>query len=347
MEYKVTVIIPTYNVEKFIHKTVNSIKNQTIGFENIELIIVDDNSTDSTKSILNEYEEKYPNVKCFYLKENTGSPSSGRNIGMDNASSKYIMFLDADDVYRDSMCEVLYKTIEEYNADIVTCRFYISQDGKNLKEKSILDEKSEITVLNSIDDDDSLFIAGTIWNKIYKRSFLLENDIHFITNEYNEDAYFSIQVYTMASKIVSLNKYYGMCYNLRESDDEKSISHTFSKSSFVKMYKGFKRILNYLDEINKSYPQMEYQLLIGFTKWNLLSECEDDKKIKIYKEFKSKYKEYGLFFRLENLPLSRNILMNCFMKFICFNEFTFKFTLKVFNMGWFKQKLEKSHFLKK
>lgn len=75
MEYKVSVVIPTYNGEEFIDDTINCLKNQTIGFENIEIIIVDDKSEDSTREILKKYSQEYFNIKCFYPKTNSGTPS--------------------------------------------------------------------------------------------------------------------------------------------------------------------------------------------------------------------------------------------------------------------------------
>ena len=150
--------------------------------------------------------------------------------------------------------------------------------------------------------------------------------------------------FTKASKIVSLNKYYGLYYNIRDDEEDSSTCNSFNRTNYIKMYKGFKRILNYLEENNRSYPQFEYQLLIGFSKWTLLSECENENKIKIYKQFKRKYNGYSLFFRLENLSLLKNILINCFMKVVCFNEFSFRTVLKILDIKWFKQKLQNSHF---
>lgn len=83
MNPKVSVIVPTYNAEDCLMNAVNSIINQTIGFENIELILVDDNSNDGTKEILRELSETHENVISIFLDENTGSPSKPRNIGME------------------------------------------------------------------------------------------------------------------------------------------------------------------------------------------------------------------------------------------------------------------------
>ena len=87
MNYKISIIIPIYNAQDTLKIAINSVINQTIGFENIELILVDDKSTDKSKDIINNYSNKYDNVKSIFLKENNGSPSKPRNIGIDNVTS--------------------------------------------------------------------------------------------------------------------------------------------------------------------------------------------------------------------------------------------------------------------
>ena len=100
MEYKVSVIIPVYNAEENLKKTVQSVINQSIGFENIELILVDDASTDTSKKIIEYLSNKYSNIVPYFSKKNHGAPGFGRNIGLKLATSKYVMFLDNDAEYQ-------------------------------------------------------------------------------------------------------------------------------------------------------------------------------------------------------------------------------------------------------
>lgn len=322
----------------------NSVLNQTFGYENIEIVIIDDNSNDNTKDILKELSQKYDNIKIMLMEENSGSPSKGRNIGIRESTSEYIMFLDQDDFYKEDICEKLYNAAKEYDADIVNCRIYLSKEGTNIKERNILDKKEEVMELNSIDEDPSLLISTSIWNKIFKKSFLLENDINFAVNELYEDTYFNVQAFIKASKIISLNDYYGFYYNIRESEDDKSTSKTFSKENLTKMYKGFKNIFNTLEKNGKTFPEFESQTLMGLTKWILLSDCEKEYKLKIFKELEEYYKKYNLFLRLENVSLIKNILMNVFMKFIGFNEICFKLVLKLFDFKFLRKKLQSFHY---
>lgn len=114
---KVSVIVPVYNGKKYINKCINSILRQT--FKDIEIILVDDGSTDNTFDILREYEKKFPNVKVI-PSINLGA-GGARNIGLDASQSEYILFVDADDFLREDMIEVLYKNAVSNDADITRC----------------------------------------------------------------------------------------------------------------------------------------------------------------------------------------------------------------------------------
>ena len=119
--YKISVIMPIFNVEEYLENTLKSVINQTIGFENIELILVDDCSTDNSREIIEKYSNDYPNIKKIFLEKNTGCPGIPRNIGIRNATSDYIMFIDHDDEYFPEICDKLYNTIISEDADIVVC----------------------------------------------------------------------------------------------------------------------------------------------------------------------------------------------------------------------------------
>ena len=111
--YKISMIIPTFNAEKDLERAISSLMKQTIGFENIEVLLVDDLSTDNTRKVILEYAEKYNNIKYIFLESNSGTAGKPRNIGIENASSEYIMFLDNDDEYIPEACEILYDKISK------------------------------------------------------------------------------------------------------------------------------------------------------------------------------------------------------------------------------------------
>ena len=133
-EYKLSIIVPTYNLENEIDKTFKSIKSQSIGFENIEVIFVDDNSTDDTLNILNGYAKEYDNVTVISTDENSSYGGKPRNIGLKHSTADYVLFLDGDDQLLINACGVLFDKIVYSYADIVIGRA-VKQD---LAEDTIL-----------------------------------------------------------------------------------------------------------------------------------------------------------------------------------------------------------------
>ena len=202
--YKVSVIIPVYNSEKFLESTILSVVNQTIGFENIELLLVDDSSTDSSREIINKFSKQYDNIKSIFLDENHGCPGPARNIGIAKATSEYIMFLDNDDQYEKHLCEKLYETIKKTNSDIVDCRFNQIDNISSKSSPKLYDEEIKI-ITENIGYYENIYI----WTKIYKKSIIMNNNIQFISQGVNEDALFCTEYFMNAKKLVSLTEYVG------------------------------------------------------------------------------------------------------------------------------------------
>ena len=124
-KYKVSVIVPTYNSGLFLNAFFDSIMYQSIGFENIEVIFVDDCSNDEyTLYLLKLFDENFSNVKSVFLEENDGFPGKGRNIGLNFADSEFVIFSDHDDTYVPQAFEVLYNTAIENDADMVITNYY-------------------------------------------------------------------------------------------------------------------------------------------------------------------------------------------------------------------------------
>ncbi|MDR2966367.1 MAG: glycosyltransferase [Methanobacteriaceae archaeon] len=128
--------MPIFNAEKNLKNALDSIVNQTIGFENIQVIMVNDCSTDESKNIINKYSEKYKNFISIHLKKNTGGAYGPRNIALKLATGKYLMFLDSDDSYEEDTCEILYNEISSNDVDIVFARYKRIYNEKNIVRKS-------------------------------------------------------------------------------------------------------------------------------------------------------------------------------------------------------------------
>lgn len=197
---KVTVVTPTYNSEDFIDKTIKSVMNQTIGFDNIQFIIIDDCSTDSTPSIIKTYAKKHKNICAVLLNKNTGSPGTPRNIGIELAISNYITFLDGDDWLAPDGLEHLYNIMEETDDDYVV--------GKTVKAQSagesIIGEWASIKERRSISPFDvpHFFYHMGPTARMMRLSVIRENDIGFPEMKFGEDRYFFFK-YLLCSKSVS------------------------------------------------------------------------------------------------------------------------------------------------
>lgn len=186
MTPRFSVIIPVYNGERFLEKAIESVIQQTV-FEKLELILVDDGSTDGTKKICDEYEKKFANIFALHCK-NAGV-SAARNAGIAHARGEYLTFLDSDDIYEPTFIE---KLLEHGDCDLVCCDYYC----KNKNEKNLA-EIFDCGKLKSIEFD-TIFYKKiickefyTCWNKLYKKSIILENKISFPEGvKYGEDMMF-------------------------------------------------------------------------------------------------------------------------------------------------------------
>ena len=211
MQYKVSVIIPCYNSETTLKRCIDSVINQTLGFENIELIIYYDASKDSKREIIQYYEKKYENVIPIYSNENSGSPVAGRNKGMEIASSEYIMFMDNDDEYNEDICQRLYNYIEKENVDLVGCNYCTINNFGIVKGSCYLNVPHYENLNESIlikDDNIIFFSDWFIWNKIFKKSIIEKNNIKF-PDKHSEDLFFCIEYFAKINSLIYIENYYG------------------------------------------------------------------------------------------------------------------------------------------
>lgn len=204
---EISIIIPCYNVEKYLMRCFVSLENQTIGIENLELIFVDDASTDGTWGIIQKIENEYPqNVIAVHCDEN-GRQGRARNIGMTYATTEYIGFVDSDDWVEPNMFEILLDEMVKNNRDIVYCRFF-RDNGIEVKEHK-LDGTAAYLFIDS-EEKRKEFIRSNclgygVWDKIYKKDFLEKNNIYFPECVAYEDIFFSGLYYLYAERIAIVN----------------------------------------------------------------------------------------------------------------------------------------------
>lgn len=199
---KISLVVPVYNVENYIEKCLDSIINQSLA--NIEIICINDGSTDNSLEILNSYAKDDDRIKIFTFENKGLGPS--RNRGIDRANGEYIAFVDSDDWLKLTFCEEIYKTASKTNSDIVL--FNAIEEYNDYKKKRIYFSKDLINDDNFIFDfrwnsDIILNSYFTAWSKLHRTEFLKENNIRF-PNSLFEDMEFQVESYLKAN-VMSYN----------------------------------------------------------------------------------------------------------------------------------------------
>lgn len=210
MEKLVSIIIPCYNVEKYIQRCIDSLVSQTIGLDALEIILVDDCSTDSTWECLTAYERQYPDSIIIIHCDKNGRQGRARNIGLQYASAAYIGYVDADDWVEPDMFEALYRKCTEQDCEIAMCQSWREYETakEHLPKKTGKDDR--ILQIDTLDKR-KLFIACSsiefgVWNKLYKTELLKENNIHFPEGLAYEDHYFCMLLYFYVKRIYILEE---------------------------------------------------------------------------------------------------------------------------------------------
>jgi len=239
----VSIIIPIYKAEKYLERCLESVLHQT--YKNIEVILVDDGSPDSSPLICDSYKEKDGRVKVVHS-ENYGQ-SMARNKGMELASGKYISFVDADDVLVHDAIEKLIDIAEKGGYDIVSGNYF--RVGEEIKISSISYSSGEINKYGCKDHrkrynlykTSSAF--GYVWGKLYRSSFINEHKVTFDTtkNVFMEDSLFNLKAFSFNPKYYVLNEpiYYYYIYgsstsNKKEDVTEKALKMIEDYDSFLK-----------------------------------------------------------------------------------------------------------------
>lgn len=234
MEYKISVIIPMFNREKTISRCLDSVLNQKWDGElssDIEIVVVDDCSTDNSKDIVNNYMKTNPNIRLFSTETNSGYPGKPRNIGIDNSNSEYIMFLDSDDEYDEYMCKTLFDEIENSDADLICCNRYNVDEIASTKSYAKYPQDAPVNGDRVFFDKQSIFylIDLYLWNKIFKSQILKDNEIRFNTDKLAEEDLFLYQYYLSCNSncFIHLKNYFG--HKRHETTDSISQSYTLKE----------------------------------------------------------------------------------------------------------------------
>ncbi len=211
MNPKISIIVPVYNVEKYLEQCLDSLINQSM--EDIEIICINDGSTDNSLELLKKLSLKDDRIKVF-TQENSGL-SATRNKGIDLAKGEYILFLDSDDWFELDTCKVVYENAQKFDSDLVIflLKNYDESDGKyyedNYYNNSCLDDKFLNTSFNIDDLGEKIFsLSVTAVNKLYKKSLLIENNIKFPVGLYFEDNPVYYEVMLLAKNISFVKEHF-------------------------------------------------------------------------------------------------------------------------------------------
>ena len=233
MEPKVSVIVPVYKAENYLHRCVDSLLAQT--FHDYEILLVDDGSPDMSGEICDEYAKKDSRVRVFH-KEN-GGVSSARQCGMDNARGEYTIHADPDDWVEPEMLEELYKKAKEEDADMVICDYYINYRRKQIYKQQKPKSLNHDAVMRQLLLQQ---LHGACWNKLVRRKLIEDFGILFpLDMTIWEDLYVNCCFLMHEVKVYYLGKafYHYDCYNNGESltkkIDMKAISSMIDFVSYI------------------------------------------------------------------------------------------------------------------
>lgn len=279
---KISVIIPVYNVGDLLYKCVESVKNQIL--DNIEIILIDDGSTDNSGQICEKICEKYKGIRVIH-KVNEGV-SVARNLGIQIAEGEYIGFVDADDYLDKTMYSKMYTQAKTQNSDIVMCDVNIEYENRiEVDTINLLNESTRLEV-NSIYPELLMEMAGSMWKCIYKKELLIKNNILCpVGLKLSEDRIFNILAFGYAKNI----------YYLKEP---LYIQKVRSNSATRKYYPNMleialnsrEKIFNALDQSwcnSEEYKKIYEKQNIGCIFQCIINEFHTSCKKNIYEKYKS------------------------------------------------------------
>lgn len=249
---KVSIIVPIYNVEKYLEKCLNTLVNQTLS--DIQIILVNDGSKDNSDKIAKEFQKKYPE-KIIYLEKENGGLSDARNFGIPHATGEYIAFLDSDDYVELSIYEEMYNLAKKENSDMVECDFYWEYPEKSKQDIGELYESKKEMLER---------IRVVAWNKLIKREVLEEAQVLFPKGYRYEDVEFTYKLIPYLEKVSFLKRPY-IHYMQREG----SISNSQNERT-KEIFEVLEHVIEFYKE-KELYEEYKTQLEYIYTRYLLCS----------------------------------------------------------------------------
>lgn len=280
----ISIILPVYNAEKYLEKCLDSLKAQT--FPDIEILCINDGSTDNSLKICEKHQQQDPRFKIF-SQPNSG-PAAARNLGLQNAAGTYIMFCDSDDWYQADICEKMYQAIETNKTDMVVCNCHIFDEENNIRPVEEL-AYYQLNYIGSKEITDDLIIGTNVvlWNKIFRADLIKKYQIRFPDGYEYDDNCFCWQYMSIAHTAFYLpDKLYN--YFRRNDSIMGKVYKKTSKSTYDMLYslEYFYKFLKQNSLLEK-YRKLFVNIYCGAKMYNvyLWTESQYQKARKIIKHF--------------------------------------------------------------
>lgn len=313
----VAIIVPVYNAEQYLKECLESIISQT--YNNIEIILIDDGSTDNSGNICDEYAIKDKRIRVFH-NENRGV-SYSRNLGISKATSKYLLFVDSDDVVKKEYVYELIKPIKKEDYDLVICNKIDIYLPKNKQNEIFIDEK--ILSRNFIDDYYLLIeLLKAPYVKLYKKEIIKRNNIEFPINvNSSEDQRFNFEYFKHVKKYFFVNKSLYVYFHRKNN----SLSQVISIKNCNDIIKTLSIEKNFFDSFKIKYKEaiLSNEIVLYL---NLFINIDKEKysSYKMYKEYAIKLKEIlGSWIAPTNKK--KYVILNCLKHNIIFPLYVYYF----------------------
>ena len=314
---KVSVIVPIYNVEKYLEKCINSLLSQTL--EDIQIILVNDGSKDNSGNIAKEY-EKNNKDRVIYVEKENGGLSDARNYGLKYATGDFIAFLDSDDYIEKNAYEEMYNKAIEENADYVECDFIWEFPNKIRVDKQY-PYKNKKEMLS--------FVRVVAWNKLIKRQLIIDNNLEFPKGLRYEDVEFTYKLIPYLNKISYISKpfihYVQRDNSIINNQNARNAEIFEVLDNVIKYYREKNIYEDYKEEIEYTYAR--YVLCRSFTRMCKIRDKNVKKRLlkEVWENLNTKFPKWK-----ENRFLKEKNIKNLYMRTI--NYFTFKCYSCVFSI---------------
>lgn len=281
----VSIIIPCYNVEKYLDVCIDSILCQKI--KDFEIILVDDFSDDNTKKIIQKYVSKYDNIRAIFNKENLGAGYC-RNVALKEAKYDIVSFVDSDDYVESNYYENMLGTMLENNADVVVCDIFVkyAEDDFNENDYRCYACQGIVEKYNFINNG----LAASPCNKLIRRQLLLDN--LFPEGIMNEDVATIIAILANCNKVVYEKETYYNYIQRKSSVQNKSIS--FKRFDIFKSVDILFNRIRDCEDYDKFFESIIYHQIIMFFVYVIPKEKKFYKRVKLYREFNRLSKKYNI-----------------------------------------------------